>query len=137
MIRAVLDSNILIRALIRPQSAVGVVLRRLRAGDYVLIYSLPLLDELLAKLVLPRIRDKYHVDDAAIEALLGLLALRGELVAPVRRVKACRDPKDDMVLEAAVAGNADYVVTADEDLLVLKRFERARIVPCDVFLRAL
>ena len=67
---------------------------------------------------------------------MALLALRGELVSPARRVKVCRDPKDDMVIEAALAGEAEYVVTGDEDLLTLRRFETVRFVTPRTFLRA-
>ena len=135
--RAVIDTNILIRALIKPEGTVGPVLRRLSAGDYTRIYSEPLLNELLAKLILPRIRDKYHINDETVEALLGVIALRGELVLPNRTVRACRDPCDDMLIEAAIAGNARYVVTGDQDLLVLKMFESVRFVTPRVFLQNL
>jgi putative PIN family toxin of toxin-antitoxin system len=121
--RAVVDTNILIRALIKPQGTVGPILGRLRDGAYILIYSEPLLDELLAKLTLPRIKVKYHLDDEAIEAFLALIALRGRQVTPSRQVHVCRDPDDDRVIEAALAGDAGYVVTGDEDLLTLQQFE--------------
>lgn len=45
-----------------------------------------------------------------------------------------RDPKDDMMLEAAVAGAAEYLVTGDQDLLVLKEFKGTRIVTPREFL---
>ena len=134
VIRAVVDTNVLIRALIKPQGTVGPVLAHLRAGDYVLIYSEPLLDELLDKLALPRIREKYHVEDQVVQAVVSLIALRGNQVAPHRRIKICRDPQDDMLIEAAIAGNAEYIVTGDEDLLVLKEFETVRMVTPRVFL---
>lgn len=137
MTRAVIDTNILIRALIKPTGTVGPVLQRLAAGHYVAIYSEVLLAELLAKLALPRIRIKYHIDDIIIETTLALIALRGELVQPTRKVKVCRDPKDDMFLEAALAGAAQTLVTGDEDLLLLKRFETVQIVTPRVFLAAL
>ncbi len=137
MLRAVVDTNILIRALIKPRGTVGPILGRLAAKDYVILYSEPLLDELLAKLALPRLRVKYSLDDQVVQGTVALLALRGELVNPTRHVKVCRDPRDDMFLDAAVAGNAQYLVTGDEDLLVLKHFETVRIVSPRVFLAAL
>ncbi len=57
--RAVVDTNILIRAVIKPDGTVGPILPRLVAEEYVLVYSRPLLAELLEKLELPRIKDKY------------------------------------------------------------------------------
>src|SRR3972149_4270894 len=134
--RAVIDSNIVIRALVKPQGTVGPVLHRLRQGDYLAISSVPLLDELLAKLRLPRLRDKYHLGDEAAADLVALLALRGELVKPERDVKVCRDPKDDVFIEAALAGEAEYIVTGDADLLILKKFETVRLVTPRVFLAA-
>ena len=137
MTRAIVGTNILIRALIKPQGTVGPVLTRLRDGDYTLLYAEPLLDELVAKLALPRIRDKYHLTDEDVEAVLALILLRGEPVVPQRRITACRDPKDNVVLEVAVAGEADYIVTGDNDLLVLHPFEGVPIVGPAEFLKAL
>ena len=134
--RAVVDTNILIRALIKPRGTVGPILSRLRDGDYTLVYSTPILDELIEKLALPRIRRKYRLEEAEIEALVALIALRGELVVPARKVKVCRDPADDMFIEAAVAGAAEYVVTGDKDLLALKTFETVRFVTPRTFLAA-
>lgn len=137
MLRAVVDTNILIRAVIMPGGTVGPVITRLRDNAYRLIYSSSLIDELLAKLALPRIREKYHLDDQALDDILALIALRGELVAPTRRLKICRDPKDDMFIEAALAGSAEYIVTGDEDLLTLKKFETVRFVIPRTFLEVL
>jgi putative PIN family toxin of toxin-antitoxin system len=134
MVRAVVDTNILIRALIKPHGTVGPILAQLAANAYTLVYSQPLLDELVEKLALPRIRDKYGLDAQAIETTLALLALRGELAHPTRVIRVCRDPDDNALIEAALAGGAGYVVTGDEDLLVLKRFETVQIVTPRVFL---
>jgi putative PIN family toxin of toxin-antitoxin system len=135
MIRAVIDTNILIRAFIKPGGTVAPVLEHLRAGDYTLIYSESLLDELLGVLALPRIQQKYRVDNASIEALVGLIALRGDLVVPTRRVQVCRDHDDDMVIEAALAGDAQVVATGDDDLLVFHQFETIRFCTPQEFLR--
>ena len=72
-----------------------------------------------------------------MEAVLALILLRGEPVVPQHRITACRDPKDNVVLEVAVAREVDYIVTGDEDLLVLHPFEGITIVGPAEFLRAL
>ena len=137
MIRAVVDTNILIRSLIKPYGTVGPIIPRLRNGDYTLVYSAPLVDELAAKLSLPRIQVKYHVRLEEIEALVALIVLKGERVIPTRKVKVCRDPKDDMFIEAALAGEAQVVVTGDDDLLTLNKFETVRFVTPRAFLENL
>ena len=58
--RAVVDTNIFIRAVLKPDGTVGPIVTRLAAADYVLIYSHELLVELVEKLELPRIKQKYH-----------------------------------------------------------------------------
>ena len=135
MIRAVVDTNVLISALIKPQGSVGPVLTHLRSERYLLLYGDALLEELLAKLSLPRIRDKYHLRQEDIETVCALLLLRGQVVAPRRRIRVCRDPRDDVLLEIATAGEADCIVTGDQDLLVLHPFEGISILKPAAFLR--
>lgn len=134
--RAVVDTGILVRALIKPQGSVGPVLARLRSGDYTLLYSEPLLEELVDVLGRPRIRQKYHLTADDVAVVLALIRLRGQPVFPGRRIAVCRDP-DDRVLEAAVAGGADAIVTGDEDLLALNPFEGIPIVTPAAFLARL
>jgi len=135
--RVVVDTNILIRALIKPEGSVGPVLTRLLAGDYVLVYTDALLDELLEKLALPRIRVKYGIDDDVVESLLQVLVLRGEHVVPQRSVRISRDPDDDRVIEAALEGGVDFIVSGDSDLLDLVEVEGIPIVVSFAFLQAL
>jgi putative PIN family toxin of toxin-antitoxin system len=130
--RVVVDTGILVRALIKPQGTVGPVLQRLRDGAYTLLYSEPLLEELVDVLSRPRIRDKYHLGDEDVKTVLRLLLLRGEGVAPDHPIIACRDAKDNKFLEVATAGKADVIVSGDADLLVLNPFEGISIVgPAD------
>jgi putative PIN family toxin of toxin-antitoxin system len=135
--RAVVDTNILVRAVIQPAGAVGPVLMRLRQGDYTLLYAQPLLEELVDVLNRPRIRDKYQLTDQDIQAVIGLILLRGEAVLPQERITACRDPKDDKFLEVAVAGEADVIISGDDDLLVLHPFAGIPILSPSAFLRML
>jgi putative PIN family toxin of toxin-antitoxin system len=136
-VRAVVDTNVLVSALILPCSRVGPVLFRLRNGEYTLLYAQPLLEELVDVLNRPRIRRKYRLTNADIEAVVGLILLRGEAVTPQRRIIACRDPEDNMFLEVAVAGQADVIVSGDDDLLVLHPFEGIPILTPVGFLQML
>ena len=137
MIRAIVDTNILVRASIRPQGTVGPVLSELRDGKYQLVYSAALLEELVDVLGRPRIRTKYRIDKERIRAVLDLILLRGDLVLPAQKISVCRDPDDNAVLEAAVAASADIIVSGDEDLLVLHPFEGIPIVGPAEFLARL
>lgn len=113
------------------------VLRRLVQGDYVLVYSRLLLVGLLEKLERPRIKAKCGLTDEDIADLMASLALHGELVIPNVRVTVCRDPEDNMVLEAALAGSAALVVSGDEDLLILDAYEMVQFVTPREFLTRL
>ena len=57
--------------------------------------------------------------------------------ATIRIVRACRDPRDDKFLEAAVNGRADFVITGDKDLLALQPFAGIAIVTPADYLRSL
>ena len=135
--RAVVDTNTLVRGIIRPQGTVGPVLLRLRLREYTLRYSRPLLEELIDVLDRPRIRVKYQLTDKDIETVISLILLLGENVTPAEQIRACRDPKDDKFLEVAVAGEADVIVSADHDLLVLHPFGGIPIVSPSDCLRML
>lgn len=121
--RAVVDTGVLVSALIRRQGTTGEVLRALRDGRFALIYTTPILVEIIDVLGRGPFRTKYHIEPEDITALINLVRLRGELVVRGRTVKVCRDPEDDKFLEAALAGQADAIVSGDADLLVLIPFE--------------
>ena len=131
------DTNILVRAVIKPWGTVGSVLRRLRDGAYVLLYSEPLLTELVDVLNRPRIRDKYGLTQDDIGVVVALVLLRGAAIVPTRRITICRDPKDNLILEAAADGGANAIVSGDKDLLNLKAFEEVAIVTPAEFLTRL
>jgi putative PIN family toxin of toxin-antitoxin system len=135
--RAVVDTNILVRAIIKPDGTVGPVLHQLRLGRYTILYARVLLAELVDVLNRPRIRHKYHLSDDDIKTVLGLVLLRGEPVTPQRTIAVCRDPKDDKFLEVAIAGKADAIVSGDDDLLALNPFEGIPIITPRAFLRLL
>jgi putative PIN family toxin of toxin-antitoxin system len=136
-VRAVVDTNVIVSALIRPQGTAGVFWRILGEGAFTAVFSPELIDEIAAVLGHSKIRTKYRTNPKDLEDIAALFALRGDLVTCEERIRICRDPDDDFLLEIAVSGNADYLVTGDEDLLALKKFRRTRIVRLSAFLAIL
>jgi putative PIN family toxin of toxin-antitoxin system len=142
--RVVLDTNIMVRALIMPHGSVGPVILHFRQGQYTLLYAWSLLEELVDVLNRPRIRVKYNLSEQDIHTVVSLILLRGEAVKnPARSgtrpepIRDCRDPKDDKFLEVAVSGEAEVIVSGDEDLLVLNPFRGIPILPPAEFLKML
>jgi putative PIN family toxin of toxin-antitoxin system len=133
-LRAVIDTNVLVSALIRRQGVSGQVLRHLRNGSFTILYSVPLMVELVNVLSRLHIQSKYHVQSDDIIALINVIRLRGELVSPNQMVEACRDPKDNRFLEAALEGKADMIVSGDADLLELREFKAIPILSVAEFL---
>ena len=135
--RAVVDTNILVRALIMPYGTVGPVLLHLRQGDYTLLYAQSLLEELIDVLNRPRICQKYGLTQEDIKTVVSLILVRGEAVMPQEQLTVCRDPKDDKFLQVAVTGKADVIVSGDEDLLTLHPFAGIPILSPSAFLQML
>lgn len=135
--RAVIDTGVLVSGLIRHQGPPAAVLGALAADRFTAVFTTEMLVELVEVLSRDRFRHKYHVRPEDITALIALLRLRGEPVVPARAVVACRDPKDDKFLTAAVAGAVDCIISGDVDLLVLSPFEGIPVLRPVEFVAAL
>jgi putative PIN family toxin of toxin-antitoxin system len=112
--RSVVDTNVLVSAVIFPDSvpreAVGKVLHH-----GVLLLSEDTFNEL--KEVLFRSKLDRYVSQEARALFLAQLRSAAEFIPAIRIVRECRDPKDDKFLEVALNGRADVIVTGDKDLL--------------------
>jgi putative PIN family toxin of toxin-antitoxin system len=135
--RAVIDTGVFVSALIRRQGTTGDVLRALRDGRFIVIYTTDIVVEIIDVLGRADFRAKYHIEPDDITALVNLIRLRGDLVNPIRRLTICRDPKDDKFLEAALATQTDCIVSGDADLLDLTPFEEIPILRPAQFLARL
>lgn len=129
MTRVVADTNIYISALMfggRPGSVLDLGLTR----SITLVISAPFLDELDEKL-----RTKFELsaeDAAAVRLKLETIA---DLVEPDMVLDVVtEDPDDNRVLECAVSGRADYIVSGDRHLLKLKEHEGIPILTAREFL---
>ena len=74
-----------------------------------------------------------RINRAEYEELVAKLRIIAELVDVHSVVEVCRDPKDNFLLALAKDGNADYLITGDDDLLVLKTFGKTKIVKLTEF----
>ena len=140
MLRAVLDANIIISALIRPDSAPGRIMRAAIRGTHLrMVTSDPLLCELRAALAYkrlqrflkmsPREQDEFVV---VLEQVCDLVSITG-----YQALAICRDPKDEPYLLTARAGRAEFIVSGDKDLLVLQFMDHVPIIGAAAFDRIL
>lgn len=125
--RVVIDTNIFISAILYGGNAEK-ILRLFQDSNITLIVSPETTVELFTKL------QKFSVDRQLMEDLDAILDAHTFKVIPKRKIKRSRDPADDIFLEAAVAGRADYIITGDKDLLVLHHIDSIRIVSPKEFL---
>jgi putative PIN family toxin of toxin-antitoxin system len=110
------DTNVWVSAFINPFGPPARLIRCWLDNRFQAVVSLPLLDELADVLSRPRITHKYPVRPADVEEFLELLVQRSQVVVPTGSVHECRDPDDDMILETALLGQAQYAVTRDDDI---------------------
>jgi putative PIN family toxin of toxin-antitoxin system len=132
-VRAVLDPNVLVSALVSSEGAPAKIVARWRDGDFELIASLALLTELAAALAYPRLRKRISVEDATavIELLRKEASLRDDPLDPPRR---SRDAGDGYLIALAEASDA-MLVSGDRDLLALS--DRLPIFPPREFIAVL
>jgi putative PIN family toxin of toxin-antitoxin system len=130
-VRVVLDTNVLVSAILFG-GVPNECLRRGLAGEFDLVSGAGLLDELERIL-----RERFDLPPEAVAFARGDLELAAELIDPSRIEPVSRDTTDDLVLAVAKEGRADHIVTGDQDLLALGRYEGTSILTPRQFVRLL
>lgn len=128
--RILCDTNVFVSALVFGGKP-GRVLEFAR-NSAVLVVSEPLLQELRRILT-----SKFGWTHDRALGVMREVALTSELVSPTIKITACRDPDDNRILEAAVDGHADIIVSGDADLLSMASFRGVHIVSVAEFLARL
>ena len=125
--RIVLDTNVLVSALISRDGPPGRVLAAIRNQRLTLVTSEAQLVELRAVLGRERLRPYIRFEEG--QDLIRDLEAIGEVVADLPNVSASPDPDDNVILATAVAGQADVVVSGDKQhMLVLGQIEGIPII---------
>ena len=139
MLKAVLDTSILVSAFLRQD---GINARVLDRGKE--IYHLYLSEEILEEITrvlftYERIRKKYRYSDEDVrEYLEALIITATRVITRLPRIQVIKDdPKDNHVLACGLKSGADYIVSKDDHLLDLKEYRGIKIVSSQEFLEIL
>ncbi|WP_066801541.1 putative toxin-antitoxin system toxin component, PIN family [Moraxella oblonga] len=128
----VIDTNLLISAMISPNSIIHEVLKK-ALEDHTICTSQKTLDEFLEVAT----RDKFlrfFRNIADRDKFIAFIIQVSKIIEPAYRVNDCRDPKDNMFLEVALTCNAIYLVSGDKDLLSLNPYHHIQIITPAQFL---
>ena len=128
MNRIVLDSNILISAYVfggKPEAVLSLIISEKVQG----ITTWVLISEFLDIL-----RKKFNVSHAEILEIEEEIKGTFEIVFPSKTIQIVRDEDDNRVLEAAVEGECQYIITGDKDLLDLGKYKKIKILTAEQFL---
>ena len=129
--RVVFDTNIFISALVIPGSLAEKAVSRILAGRDELVISPDIIKEVLSVL-----SSKFAREREALSHVAVILLELGELVRPDQRVRVFRDEPDNRILECAVFGKADRIVTGDKEMLRLKEFKGVKIASLREYLES-
>lgn len=134
MIRAVLDTNVILSALLFSGPTGGLV-KAWQTGRFQLLLSRAILEEILRVLAY----SKFHLTEGEIRGLVEeeLIPFAETVITRRQPAVRLRDPDDLAVVACALTGRARYLVTGDADLLSLGRIRQVDVIPPSVFLARL
>ena len=128
MLKLVFDTNTLISAFFW-QGKEFELFQKIEQGKVELYLSQEILEEI--KEVLNRDKFKSVIlktNQTPNEIIQKIISVSNIVMGEKLGIKACRDDKDNKLLECAILAKADYLVSGDEDLLVLKKYEKIKVV---------
>lgn len=130
--RVVVDTNVIVSAVLKEGSAPEVTMRLVHRYHRLLKSSAT---EHEIRRVLSSKKLAAAIDPSTFPWLDSILTA-AELVTIKQSIKACRDPDDDKFLDVAVNGHAGIIISGDEDLLVIASYQDIPILKPAAFLTA-
>lgn len=132
--RIVIDTNLIVSAFIWGGTPL-VVLKESRLNKIEIIVSIETFNELKRILARPKFIDSLAKSNRKPEDIISKYQELVQFIHPaIISDNVVRDPKDIKFLACAVGGQADYIITGDNDLLVLKDYQGVHIVTASEFL---
>ena len=128
--RVVFDTNIFVSAFVIPGSLAERAILKIVEGKDVLLLSEDILDELLSVLSIRFSRDREEISRVAV-----FLSEVAERVRTTGEIRALPDEPDNRILECAVSGKADIIVTGDKEMLKVGIYSGTRIIGLNAYLR--
>lgn len=130
MIRAVLDTNVIISALFWKGAPYRVLQEGLR-GAFLILSSQEILDETLDRLV-----HKFGFPLSDARGLIEVVTLNADIVRTTTHITIVKDDhSDDKIIACAVDGGAHYLVSGDQHLLKVREYQGVTIVNPNTFLK--
>ena len=127
--KAVLDTNVFISGIFWKGSS-NKVITNWKEGKFTLVISLEAVSEIIKVLKDFKIKLSYDM----VKEWVDLIIRNSIIVEPKEKIAIVKDdPKDDIFIETAVAGNVDYVISQDNHLLKLKEFRGIKIITPEEF----
>ena len=126
----VLDTNLWISFLISKRLFELDIL--IKNKNITLIFSTELLEEFIEVVTRPKFEKYFTKSD--IEKILNYFNQYGKLINVQSNMKVCRDEKDNFLLNLSINSAADFLITGDNDLLILKQIEKTKIITFSGFL---
>jgi uncharacterized protein len=136
--QVVLDANIYISALISDKGNPARIINKWLAGEFDILVSQPIVDEILRVTGYQRLQEKYaKVRENRVE-FVELITLQGIWAEPAETLTVvATDESDNRYIECAIAGNAQYIVSGDEHLLGIGDYQGIHIVTPALFVTLL
>ncbi len=132
--RVVIDPNLLVSYLLTHRGPIARIIDFHLAGeDFTFLVCLQLLEELDRVVRYPKLQ-RYFDAETGLRFVALVAALGEPIDLPDELPRIVRDPKDDYLVACALAGEADFLVSGDEDLLHLQKAGKTLILSARQFL---
>jgi putative PIN family toxin of toxin-antitoxin system len=135
MIKVVIDTNVHVSAIAKPSSKLGRVIQLVLEGEVASVVSGKIIEEMRQTLASSKLKKYLKMNDHEMDRYVTSFQIISEEVSGEGNAKKySRDLDDDKFIYAALEGGAQYIVSGDEDLLVLESIENVQIKKAADFL---